>query len=77
MEDKDMTGKVIIRSGMFLVLLVILGLALVTPTPSWAGPMGRGGGNWGGGANLTPEQASQVFDLKQKFSTTLRSCANR
>ena len=60
-----MTGKAMIRNGLLLMLLAILGLGLMTADPAWAGPWGRGG--WGTGANLTPEQAGQVFDLRQKF----------
>ncbi len=62
-----MIGKVILRNGLLLALLAIVGLGLLTADSAWAGPMGRGG-NRGAGANLTPEQAGQVFDLKQKFA---------
>jgi len=42
--------------------LAILGLSLVAVNPAWAR------GDWGCmNANLTPEQSSQLFDLKQKF----------
>lgn len=57
------------KSGIKGNVLFALALAVVTlfsVSSAWAGPMGRGG-CWGAGANLTPEQASQVFDLKQKF----------
>jgi hypothetical protein len=43
-------------------LVAALALSSGTVDSSWA----RGG--WGGmNANLTPEQAGQVFDLRQKF----------
>jgi len=61
-----MTRKVLLKKGLFLVLVAALGLGLMTADSAWAGPWGRGG-CWGAGANPTPEQASQVFDLKQKF----------
>ena len=60
-----MIRKLILRSGLFLILFAVLGLGLVTADSAWARPGGPG--NWGGGANLTPEQAGQVFDLRQKF----------
>jgi Spy/CpxP family protein refolding chaperone len=60
-----MTGKVRLRDVLLLTLLAILGLGLMTADPAWAGSWGRGG--WGPGANLTPEQAGQVFDLRQIF----------
>lgn len=50
-----------------LLALTLAMVALMSVGFVWAGPMGRGG-CWGAGANLTPEQASQVFDLKQKFA---------
>ncbi len=67
MQDKRRTrGKTI-----FLAILVV---SLVGATSAFA-YRGMGGG-MGGGAmgrgwqmNLTPEQAGQVFDLKQKFMT--------
>jgi len=54
-----------------------LGLSLALGFTSWADPCGMGGhgghwghgghGHWGKFANLTPEQAGKVFDLRQKF----------
>jgi zinc resistance-associated protein len=48
-----------------LMLMLVLGLS----TAAWAGPFGHGHGRgYGHGfMNLTPEQAGQLFDLKQKF----------
>jgi Spy/CpxP family protein refolding chaperone len=66
-----MTSNVLWQKGLFLVLAATLGLGLMTADSAWAGPGGRGG-CWGGGpgagANLTPEQAAQVFDVRQKFA---------
>jgi Spy/CpxP family protein refolding chaperone len=65
MQDKRRTrGKTI-----FLAILVV---SLVGATSAFAyrgmgGPMGGGGMGKGWHMNLTPEQAGQVFDLKQKF----------
>jgi len=56
------------RSSLKTVFLITLVVSLVGATSAFAfrgmrgGPMGRG---WH--MNLTPEQAAQVFDLKQKF----------
>jgi Spy/CpxP family protein refolding chaperone len=70
MEDSNMTSKVLWHKGLFLVLAATLGLGLMTADAAWAKPGGRGG-HWGGGgganANLTPEQAGQIFDLRQNF----------
>jgi len=62
-----MTGRVLGKKGLFLVLLAALGLGVMAVDSAWAGPWGRGG-CWGAGANLTPEQAGQIFALRQKFS---------
>jgi Spy/CpxP family protein refolding chaperone len=65
MQDKRRTrGKTI-----FLAILVV---SLVGATSAFAyrgmgGRMGGGGMGKGWHMNLTPEQAGQVFDLKQKF----------
>lgn len=49
-----------------MLLLLALSLSLGLAAAGWAGgPMGMGGGM--GGANLTPEQASALFDLKEKM----------
>ncbi len=57
-------------------LLLALGLILTLGFASWANPFGMGGpqghGRHGGHwqkkfANLTPEQAGKLFDLRQKF----------
>lgn len=55
------------KSKMSLVLIMALVLSLGFAASAWAGPWGRGCGGWGWGANLTPEQAAKIFDLKQKF----------
>ena len=67
------------RRGKLLVgLLLALGLSLALGFTSWADPCGMGGhggqwghighhGHWGKFANLTPEQAGNMFDLRQKF----------
>jgi Spy/CpxP family protein refolding chaperone len=47
-----------------LRLLLALALSLGLAASVWAQPMGKGKGQ---GMNLTPEQASQIFDLKEKF----------
>jgi len=44
-----------------LMLVLLLGLS----TAAWARPFGFGCGP--GGMNITPEQAGQLFDLKQQF----------
>jgi Spy/CpxP family protein refolding chaperone len=51
-----------------LMILAVMGLVLAMAAPSWAQP--RWGGKMGSRMNmmnLTPEQAGQVFDLRQKF----------
>jgi hypothetical protein len=49
------------KTWVIISLLAVLGLSLGTVDSAWA----RGG--WGCmNANLTPEQAAQVFDLRQK-----------
>jgi Spy/CpxP family protein refolding chaperone len=45
-------------------LLLVLALALLAASV-WAQPMGKGMGR--GMMTLTPEQASKIFDLKEKF----------
>lgn len=60
------TSKISIVVG--LALALTLGLA----ASSWAGPGGGGmggGKGWGmkGAMNLSPDQASKFFDLKEKF----------
>jgi len=47
-----------------LQLVLALALSLGLAASVWAQPMGKGKGQ---GMNLTPEQASQIFDLKEKF----------
>jgi Spy/CpxP family protein refolding chaperone len=49
-----------VSSQLVLALALSLGLAASV----WAQPMGKGKGQ---GMNLTPEQAGQIFDLKEKF----------
>jgi zinc resistance-associated protein len=53
------SGKV----SLLLVLILALGLGLAASV--WAQPMGKGMGQ--GMMNLTPEQASKIFDLKEKL----------
>jgi Spy/CpxP family protein refolding chaperone len=53
-------------------VLLALGLCLSLAFASWAQPWGMKAhrGHWGHGgkfANLTPEQAGKLFDLRQKF----------
>jgi Spy/CpxP family protein refolding chaperone len=45
-------------------LVLALALSLGLAASVWAQPMGKGKGQ---GMNLTPEQAGQIFDLKEKF----------
>jgi Spy/CpxP family protein refolding chaperone len=47
-----------------LRLVLALALSLGLAASVWAQPMGKGKGQ---GMNLTPEQAGQIFDLKEKF----------
>jgi zinc resistance-associated protein len=52
---------------MSLAIALALALTMSLAAASWARPWGGGmGGGWGA-MNLTPEQAGQYFDLKQKF----------
>ncbi len=51
------------KSKMSLALVLGLVLTLGLAASSWARPWGCGPG----GMNLTPEQAGQLFDLKEKF----------
>ncbi|MGO9580306.1 MAG: Spy/CpxP family protein refolding chaperone [Desulfobaccales bacterium] len=52
-----------------VVVLLALGLCLSLAFTSWATPWGMKAhrGHWGKCANLTPEQAGKLFDLRQKF----------
>ena len=55
-----------------VAVLLALGLCLSLAFTSWAQPWGvkahgGHGGHWGKFANLTPEQAGKLFDLRQKF----------
>jgi zinc resistance-associated protein len=52
-----------------VAVLLALGLFLSLAFTSWAQPWGMKGhgGHWGKFANLTPEQAGKLFDLRQKF----------
>jgi zinc resistance-associated protein len=55
-------------SKMSLVVLLALALSLGLAASSWARPWGGGMGcGMMGAANLTPDQAGKLFDLKQKF----------
>jgi Spy/CpxP family protein refolding chaperone len=51
------------------LMALVLGLALVAVTAAWAAPGWQGGQGRGAHKlrNLSPEQAGQVFDLRQKF----------
>jgi len=57
------------RSGktplIICLLVAVLGMGLMGPATAWAGPRGMGMGP--GGANLTPEQSQQLFELRQQF----------
>jgi zinc resistance-associated protein len=54
------------RKRLSIVLLVALGLILSLAFSSWARPWGvKAHRGWF--AKLTPEQAGQLFDLRQKF----------
>ncbi len=60
------------RKKLSIAVLLALGLFLSLAFASWAQPWGmkahRGHrGHWGKCANLTPEQAGKLFDLRQKF----------
>ena len=62
------------KKGILAVFLLVLGLSLSLGVASWAQPWGmkshegpRQCGHWGKFANLTPEQAGKLFDLRQKF----------
>jgi Spy/CpxP family protein refolding chaperone len=56
-------GKKIRKISLRLVLALALSLGLAASV--WAQPMGKGKGP--GMMKLTPEQAGQIFDLKEKF----------
>ena len=58
-------AKTSTRAGATLVLLFVLSLVLTTSASAFMGP--RCGMGMGMHCNLTPEQAGQVFDLRQKF----------
>ena len=53
-----MTRKMLLKG---LPVMLMLALVLSLSTAAWARPFG------GGHMNLTPEQAGQLFDLKEKF----------
>jgi zinc resistance-associated protein len=57
------------RKKLSVAVLLALGLFLSLAFASWAQPWGMKGhgGHWGQFANLTPEQAGKLFDLRQKF----------
>lgn len=57
------------RKKLSVAVLLALGLFLSLAFTSWAQPWGmKGHGGHGGKfANLTPEQAGKLFDLRQKF----------
>ncbi len=60
------------RKKLSTAVLLALGLLLSLAFTSWAQPWGMKGhggpgGHWGKFANLTPEQAGKLFDLRQKF----------
>jgi len=50
-----------------LRLVLALALSLGLAASVWAQPMGKGMGPGPGMMNLTPEQAGQIFDLKEKL----------
>jgi zinc resistance-associated protein len=53
-----------VKKAGYLILVAILAVVCAAPL-AWAGPRGMGMGP--GGANLTPEQSQQLFDLRQQF----------
>jgi zinc resistance-associated protein len=55
-----------LTKGLPVMLMLMLVLVLGLSTAAWARPFGHGHGR-GHMMNLTPEQAGQLFDLKQKF----------
>lgn len=60
------------RKKLSIAVLLALGLLLSLAFTSWAQPWGMKGhgghgGHWDKFANLTPEQAGKLFDLRQKF----------
>ncbi len=59
-----MNGNIMTPRHTTMVLLIVLGLTLTLTAAAWAGPCG---GGWMGGPTLTPEQAAQIFDLREKF----------
>jgi len=59
-----MMQRVMRRAGSPLMLLAALGLVVALAAPSWAAWGGRGKQRL---MNLTPEQAGQLFELRQKF----------
>ena len=60
-EKKEIKSMKTVRKVSWrLVLALALSLGLAASV--WAQPMGKGKG-----MNLTPEQAGQIFDLKEKF----------
>jgi Spy/CpxP family protein refolding chaperone len=50
-----------------LLLVLALALSLGLAASVWAQPKGKGMGPGPGMMNLTPEQAGQIFDLKEKL----------
>jgi len=54
-------------SKISMVVVLALALTLGLAASSWAGPGGGGMGCGKGAMNLTPDQAGQFFDLKEKF----------
>ena len=55
------------KNALLLLLALAMVLSLGLAASALAGPMGRGCGPGGAMANLTPAQASQLFDLKEKM----------
>ncbi|MHB8066866.1 MAG: Spy/CpxP family protein refolding chaperone [Desulfobaccales bacterium] len=53
--------RLMLTKGLPVMLMLVLVLGL--STAAWARPFGCGPG----GMNITPEQAGQLFDLKQQF----------
>lgn len=53
------------KQVMCLIVVAVLGFSLGIANVGWAGPRGMGMGP--GGANLTPEQAQKMYELRQKF----------
>jgi Spy/CpxP family protein refolding chaperone len=60
--------KTKLTAMVLMVAVLCLGLALTSSAHPWGMKANRfHRGHWGKFANLTPEQAGKLFDLRQKF----------